>query len=329
MLGKGTILKVLLVGAGAVGQVFGRHLAAGGAEVAFLVKAKHVASCREGFMFYGLNRSRRIRWTPESWSASRVYDDVEAIGDGGWDQVWLCMSSTGLRGAWLERLCHVVGDATIVTLQPGLDDRHYLLEHVPEERLVSGMISFLSYVGSLPDQDLVERANVYWFPPFARSPFSGPELPVRELVEVLERGGLPARRVPDVTAMTGYPTAILMPHLVALECSGWRFRALRRSRLLYDAARATREASAIVSAVQGSRMPVVQRLVRPLTIRTLLRVASWLLPFDLESYLELHFTTVGDQTRMAMSTYLSQAHEHDLSCEALSRLMGELGLENH
>ena len=57
-------MKVLVVGAGAVGQVYGHALARGGARVTFLVKPKHVEEARRGFVLYELNRGRApIRWS--------------------------------------------------------------------------------------------------------------------------------------------------------------------------------------------------------------------------------------------------------------------------
>ena len=47
-------LRVLVVGAGAVGQVFALHLARGGADVAFLVKPKYAEECGRGFTLYRL-----------------------------------------------------------------------------------------------------------------------------------------------------------------------------------------------------------------------------------------------------------------------------------
>ena len=46
--------RVLLVGAGAVGQVFGKYLQAAGCELSFLVKEKYADEARHGFTLYEL-----------------------------------------------------------------------------------------------------------------------------------------------------------------------------------------------------------------------------------------------------------------------------------
>ena len=53
--------RVLIVGAGAVGQVYGWYLSRGGAEVSFYVKEKYLEDARAGFALYPLN-TRRTRF---------------------------------------------------------------------------------------------------------------------------------------------------------------------------------------------------------------------------------------------------------------------------
>ena len=47
--GKTREMNVLIVGAGAVGLVYGKHLQAGGATVSFLIKPKHRAQAEAGY----------------------------------------------------------------------------------------------------------------------------------------------------------------------------------------------------------------------------------------------------------------------------------------
>ena len=126
--------RVLVVGAGAVGQVYGLHLRRGGARVSFLVKPAHAAWCQQGFALHRL-RSRRVTETDR-------LDDIEVLTDAGaaaslgWDQVWLTVASDALRGDWLGAFLGALGDATVVALQPDLDDRTLLLRYLPEAQLV-------------------------------------------------------------------------------------------------------------------------------------------------------------------------------------------------
>ena len=157
-------MKILLVGAGAVGQVYGRHLAKSGADISFFIREKYVEDCRQGFSFYPLNSFRRAR-EPIVWSDYSLITTINEVAQTQWDQIWLCVSSTAIRGEWLGELLSHAGKATVVSLQPGLEDRQLILNHVSEERLIQGMIGFISYPGPLADEILPSPGMAYWFPP--------------------------------------------------------------------------------------------------------------------------------------------------------------------
>ena len=99
-------MNVLIVGAGAVGQVYGRHLALGGAHVHYFVREKYAEELRRGLAFYPLNgrkpRASAIRMPVAPTDVLTRLDEVKAIT---WDQVYLCMSSPALRGPWLGERC--------------------------------------------------------------------------------------------------------------------------------------------------------------------------------------------------------------------------------
>src|SRR5262245_49596595 len=123
-------MRALIVGAGAVGQVYGHHLARGGAEVAFLVKPKYAGEARAGFTLYPLNARGRKRTEPVRWRDYRVLTDHDEVAREPCDQVYLTVSSTAVRGDWLPDLARKIGDATVIALQPGLDDREHVLQFV-------------------------------------------------------------------------------------------------------------------------------------------------------------------------------------------------------
>ena len=64
-------MKVLIIGAGAVGQVYGRHLALGGAEVSFYVKDKYADYARKGFTFYTLSK-KNARKNPKYFKRAEL-----------------------------------------------------------------------------------------------------------------------------------------------------------------------------------------------------------------------------------------------------------------
>lgn len=313
--------RALVVGAGAVGQVYAHHLARGGAEVAFLVKPAHAEELGGPLTLYPLNRPRRQRTQPVAFQRFAVLKDAAAVASQPWDQVYLTISSTALRAeGWFAGLAAAIGGATLVLLQSGPEDRHFISQHLPDEQIVEGVITLISYRAPLPGETRFPRPGVaYWFPPLSPSLMSGPR--VAAVVAALRAGELPARRHRDIGAVSAFPTALLMPLMAVLEQAGWSFRTVRERPRLALAAEAADEALAVMARRRGRRAPWPLRLLNhPLVVRLALAVAPRLIPLDIETYLRVHFTKVGDQTRDFLRTYLTLGRAQGLSVEGLARL---------
>jgi hypothetical protein len=312
-------MRVLIVGAGAVGQVFGHHLAQGGAEVTFLVKPKYADDCRRGFTLYALDRKPPRTQQFAGFAVITAPRDAAATR---WDHVYLAVSSTALHtGDWLAELAAAIGDATIVLLQPNLGDRARLTSVVEPRRMVDGMIGFLAYHAPLPGETRFSEPGIaYWFPP-APSLFSGAR--ASDVVAALRRGKLPSRIIRDVTATAPFQSAALYAYLAALEGAGWSFRELRRGNRLALAGRGAAQAMAIAGHQLGHRVPWRIRLAtRPFVIRFVLRLARRVAPLDLETYLRVHFTKLADQTRAGFASYVAHGHKTGLPTDAVEQLAG-------
>jgi ketopantoate reductase len=313
--------RVLVVGAGAVGQVYGYHLARAGAEVSFLVKPAHAAELDGGMTLYPLNRPRRQRALPVQFRGYRLLTDVGAAAAEPWDQVYLTISSTALRaGDWFARLAAGLGGATLVLLQPGPDDRRFVEERVPAEQIVQGVITVISYRAPLPGETRFPGPGMaYWFPPLAASPVDGARRD--SVVSALRAGGLPARRHRGIARSSAFPTALFMPLLAVLERAGWSFGVVREPARLALASRAGAEALQVMAHHRGQRVPLLLRLINnPLAVRLVLALAPRVMPLDLETYLHVHFTKVGDQTRDFLRTYLTLGRGAGLPTEGLAQL---------
>ncbi|MBI3544298.1 MAG: ketopantoate reductase [Deltaproteobacteria bacterium] len=314
-------MKILLVGAGAVGQVYGYHLQKGGAEVAFLVREKYAAECRAGFPLYPLNRSH-ARDTALRFNAEILTKDEE-VAARKWDHVHLCVSSTALRnGDWLPRLVRSIGDATLVMLQPGIDDRDHLLKLVPAERLVTGMISIISYHAPLPGEKVPEPGMAYWCPPLSPTLLSGPK--AQEVVDAFKAGALPAKRSADATTAAAFPGAALMMLVAALELSDWSFSKLRHGEALALACDALKETCPILEKKLSAKAPFGIAHLRPVFLKLLSRVAPKVMPLDVETYFKMHFTKVGDQTRFMLRGYIDHGKELKLPVHRLEALLRKL-----
>lgn len=317
-------MNILLVGAGAVGQVYGLYLQRAGVNVTFWVKEKYADEARRGFVVYPLNRRKATRWEPVRFEGFGVITSADEIEPGHFDAVILCVSSTQLRGPWLDELAARLGQSTLVMLQPGLDDKSYVAERVPAAQIVGGVITVISYQAPLPGDTIDPPGVAFWYPPLAPAPFSGAPERVEPLIAAFRRSQMPVKSIADVSAMAGFPNAILSPHLVALEAAGWSFRELRRGDGLKLASRAVTEALKIVARQRGVSRPLSRVAVRPFTMSSLLRLANWAMPFDFEVYLRYHFTKVGDQTRFFLQRYIELGREFGIGVASLVELQKRL-----
>ena len=112
-----TSRRVLIVGAGSVGQAYGFHLQRAGCAVSYLVRERYKEAASLGFKVHCLNGRLKGRHT-------FVPDGVctALTKDHNYTQIWLAVSSTALQGEWLKALLDKRGDAAVVMLQPGLND---------------------------------------------------------------------------------------------------------------------------------------------------------------------------------------------------------------
>ena len=310
--------RVLLVGAGAVGQVFGKYLQAAGCELSFLVKEKYADEARRGFTLYELGMLEKDP-EPVTFSGFGVHVSNEEVSARRWDQVWLCVSSTAMRaGNWVSELARATGDATWVMLQPSLDDRDWLLQWIAAERLVSGMIPFISFHAPLkPGERFPKPGTAFWMPPMTRGPFSGPPERLQRVIRTLRAGGYPARASQDVARDVAIPSAVLTVFVNGLEAAGWSFERFLQHDSLERVLPAAREAVQVAASHTKGSASAVLPLLRPTLFKLLLPVAAGLTPFDLEAYLKFHFTKVAEQMRLMMKTYVDLGRSAGLPVEHL------------
>lgn len=312
--------QICIVGAGAVGLVYAQFLLRAGAEVALLVKPEYAEICGKGFTLH------QIRWGGRSDSARidnlPIYTSADEVAERYFDQIWITVASDAMRGAWLGEVLGRSQEATIVILQPDLDDRTLVLEHIPKERLVQGLIGFLSFQSPLPQAPALPEGIAYSLLPGMASSFDGAR--ASEVAALLKRGGFSARQSDDLIGVSAERSATTVPLIAGLEASNWSIAAFVRGPWLSRSIDASKEALAVVAAHLGRRPAAVRHILAPLPVRLALALARSLAPFDLEAYLSFHFTKVGPQTRLMLETYARLAEKSALSSTALHELRSAL-----
>ena len=314
-------MNILIIGAGAVGQVYARHLAKAGHRISFFVKAKYAATVAAGLHLHALGH---LRTRSELWRDYRVVSQLEEVAAEQWDQVWLCVASDALRSELTDELLACAGAATVVCLQPGPDDAQRVRRQLDNAaQLVQGLITFISYQSPLPGRSGPD-GMAYYLPPFAPNLFSGETARVQAVVQALKQGGMAARAVHNLDEAAGGGEGLLIPLIAALEQNDWALRGFAKSAAFTRGREAALEALAILERDHGARVAPTRFLLHPLASRALLLVAPRVVPLELEPYLHYHFSKVGVQTRQMLDSYIAMGERLQLPVIHLQELRSRL-----
>lgn len=310
-------MHILIVGAGAVGQVYARHLAAAGHAVTFFVKPAHAAALAQGLHLHRLGYLRR---RSETWQGYEVITSVEAVAARPWDQIWLCVAADALTAPLTQAVLAAAGAATVVCLQPGPESAGQVRAALADPaQMVQGLITFISYQSPLPGQP-GPQGMAYFLSPLAPGLFSGEPARTATVVRALRQGGMAARRVRHLDEATSGSEGLLIPLVAALEVNGWRLGNFAGSPAFALGRAAARETLELLAADRGARIMAQKLLLTPPASRALLFLAPRLLPLALEPYLHFHFAKVGRQTRLMLDGYIAIGERQGLPVAHLREL---------
>lgn len=314
-------MNILIVGAGAVGQVYGWHLFRAGASISFFAKEKYAENLRKGL---NLHKLLPIGHRTLFFKDFRVLTHYEEVAAKKWDQVWLTMSSDALRSSFTTNLLNFIGDATIVSIQPDLEDGDTLRRLRPNNKLVQGAVSFSAFQSPLPGEKTPKAGIAYQLFPFFRGEFSGPEEAVQSVVSMLNKGHFPAASVPNLERTMAAKSALLICLIAGLEAEQWKLNRYLRSNRFQHALNAAQEVLNVVETRYGTDVSTLRILLKPRVWKVFLTIAQRVTPYNLENYLCYHFTKVSQQTRLMLNTYIKFAEQNKLEASALHYLLENL-----
>ena len=297
--------NILIIGAGAVGLVYGRHIAMGGNQVTFFVREKYVIEMSKGTILYHMNNDKSLQ-KPINFTDYSLMSSFDELGQTNWDQIYLCISSTALQSFDFEGFKnHLLGEPTIVMLQPNSQDYQFLNQHFPAEQIVEGMITLISYATPLATEQVDPAGTAYWLPPLAPTPFSGEKKRRDEVIKAFKDGKLRAGTESNVQNKALFPTAFLTVFLTALEANNWKFESLKNNgAILNQLTKVYNEVFSTLEAKHKVKRPFgIGWISSPFVIKVLLKFAPMVMPMDIETYLEYHFKKVNDQTKLYMKNF--------------------------
>jgi 2-dehydropantoate 2-reductase len=313
-------MKVLLVGAGAIGQVVGHQLSVGGAQVSVLLRADGQVPADP----YRLHRLRKGRGpVTETWLPHESLRGLAALPDAGWDAVLLCVSSVVLRQGWLPDLAERVGAATVVSVGQDAGDLALLQSVWPGAQIIQLTPGLFAYHAPMSNRDRIRSGIAYWLPAGPNLQLAGAAERVKPLITALSSGPL---SVTEAAAGSGeMRAATTQPYVAMLGTLHWSVPQLRQQLAL--PALAAREATAVIAAMYDMAPPGRLGTSAPLT-RVALRVLALLAPFDLPRYLAIHFGKLSEQTDQMIDGWIAEGRARSLPVAGLEALRARTRASN-
>ncbi len=315
--------EILIIGAGAVGLVYGKHFADAEHAVTFLVKEKHLAKLEKGTILYNLRKDRQLN-APITFSKYHLISNFEEVGQKKWDEIYLCFSSVALQNFDFEGFKQYLQQtSTIILLQSGFRDAAVLQKHFDETQIVKGMITMISYYTPLPSEKTLLPGVAYWIPPLLTTPFSGSTERVKAIVQTFKESKIAAASTQNVQIQALYPSAFLGTFLTVLEANDWKFDKLKKNTTALTALKhAVAELFGILEQNFQIKIPLIFKVIpQPFVVKLLLWLAPKVMPMDIETYLEAHFTKVNAQTQLYMQHYLELAKDKRLEHKHLAQIV--------
>jgi 2-dehydropantoate 2-reductase len=314
-------MNILIVGAGAVGLVYGHHFANAGHQVTFLVKEKYQqaleAEKKKGVVLYHLNNDKHLqqplRFT--RFSTITEWQDAE-----GFDLIALSISSTALRQLPLSiinnKIKESINSVSLLMLQPSEEDLEHLTAVIDDEHILQGMITLISYQTDHINERINPTGTAYYLPPLPM-PISACErlrqqeqdsFKLKEVVTLFNQSGIKAKAVNSALDESRLISAFFMTFLCALEAADWQFERLKNSeKLLQQLSAAQKELLPQKIIANGVFTPLKKRLLtallKPWLYKMLIKISPRVIPLPLEAYLKKHFLKVRPQTLMYLQDY--------------------------
>lgn len=132
-------MKILVLGAGAIGSVFGGLLAQGGNSVCLIGRKPHLdAIKRQGLLIEGIWGTHRVK----SLTCYETLSDLKSHEPLLFDVILLCVKSYDTESMLRELLTHCPEPCPVISLQNGLGNIETIEKLVGKEKTIGGRVIF-------------------------------------------------------------------------------------------------------------------------------------------------------------------------------------------
>ena len=301
-------MKVLIVGCGAVGQVYGLALQKAGVTLGLLDQpavAKKLRQAREqgGLPLFQVSHKHRNDPIPYRLKDYHVIADAVESRHFVPDQIWFTTPSQVYYSDWFHDFLRQVPSKRVVCFSPEGSRPEFFTEELGD-RVIFGGTTFMAWQGDLGGGGGRSEGVNFWRSPLGIS-LTGTRDACHEVAQLLKPSGFKILVGKPGSHSQASVTAVMTAFVAGLELSGWSLRAYRKSPWLRCAAGACREA--VIS--QLSRAGIFTRalLSSPVLSAGFFLATLFLpllFPFDLEKYLKFHYTKTREQSIVLLNVFL-------------------------
>jgi hypothetical protein len=302
-------MNVLIVGCGAVGQVYGLALQEAGVALGLFdlpAAAEKLNQARKqgGLPLFQVSYAHRQDPIPYRLKDYQVIADEAESRRFKPDQIWFTTPSQVYYSDWFRDFLRQVPSKRVVCFSPEGSRPEFFTEGMGD-RVVFGGTTFMAWQGDLGGGGGRPEGVNFWRSPLG-IPLAGTPGACRPVAQLLKQAGFRVMVGKPGSHSQASTTAVMTTFIAGLELSGWSLRTYRKSPWLRCAAGACREA------VIG-QLPRAGAFTRALLSSPVLSACFFLaalllpllFPFDLEKYLKFHYTKTHEQTVVLLSVFMN------------------------
>jgi len=318
-------MKVLIVGCGAVGRVYGLFLQKSGVTLGYLDRPATVEKLKQaleqgGIPLFQISHLHRRDPVPRRLENYQVITDAAESQRFEPDQIWFTTPSPVYYSAWFREFLQKVPSRRVVCFVPEGARPEFFPED-GKDRLVFGGTTFMAWQGSLEGGGGRSEGVNFWLPPLA-IPIVGAKSACQDVASLLKKAGFRVTIGKQDSHAQASTTALMTAFTVGLELSGWSLRSFRRGPWLKRAAAGAREAVL-------SQLPGPGAFQRVLLWIPLLSAAFYLVtlalplifPFDVEKYLKFHYLKTREQTLSLLDVFEKDGKLRELAVGNIQTLL--------
>ena len=318
-------MKVLIVGCGAVGQVFGLFLQKAGVELGLYDRPAIAAKLKQaqklgGLPLFQITNSHRRDPIAHRLTKYMVIADAAEARRFAPDQIWFTVPSPVYYTEWFREFLQEVPSDRVVCFVPE-GGRPEFFPKDGRDRLVFGGTAFVAWQGG-PEGGGGRAGGInFWRPPLG-IPLAGEESACREVGLILKKAGFGYTVGKADSRAQAATTAAMTAFVAGLELSGWSLREFRKSPWLKRSAGACREA--VLGQLPGAGAFQRALLGVPVLSAAFYLVAIFLpllVPFELEKYLKYHYTKTREQSIGLLELFIKDGERRNRPVEKIRELL--------